>query len=63
MKAFKWAVALLVTFVFGTSLSAQEIEEDIVFSNPYKNSVDIVISTVVIEVQSTGLSLYCISRA
>ena len=40
MKAFKWAVALLVTSVFGTSLSAQEIDEVVVYSNPYKKSVD-----------------------
>tara|TARA_A100001015_G_scaffold161349_1_gene179363 strand:+ start:557 stop:2617 length:2061 start_codon:yes stop_codon:yes gene_type:complete len=46
MKAFKWAVVLLLTSVFETSLSAQEIDEIIVYSNPYKKSVDKVISTV-----------------
>ena len=46
MKAFKWAVVLLLTSVFETSLSAQEINEIIVYSNPYKKSVDKVISTV-----------------
>ena len=46
MKAFKWAVVLLLTYVFETSLSAQEIDEIIVYSNPYKKSVDKVISTV-----------------
>ncbi len=46
MKAFKWAVALLVISVFGTSLSAQEIDEVVVYSNPYKQSVYKVISTV-----------------
>ena len=46
MKAFKWAVVLLLTSVFETSLLAQEINEIIVYSNPYKKSVDKVISTV-----------------
>ena len=46
MKAFKWAVVLLLISVFETSLSAQEIDEIIVYSNPYKKSVDKVISTV-----------------
>ena len=46
MKAFKWAVALLVTSVFGTSLSAQEIDEVVVYSNPFLKSIDEVISTV-----------------
>ena len=46
MKAFKWAVALLITSVFASSLSAQEVDEVVVYSNPYKKSVDKVISTV-----------------
>ena len=40
MKAFKWAVVLLLASVFETSLLAQEINEIIVYSNPYKKSVD-----------------------
>ena len=46
MKAFKWAVALLVISVFVTSVSANEIDEVVVYSNPFLKSIDEVISTV-----------------
>ena len=46
MKAFKWALALLVTSMFGTNLSAQETDEVVVYSNPFSKSIDEVISTV-----------------
>jgi iron complex outermembrane receptor protein len=46
MKAFIRAVALLTISVFVTHLSAQEIDEVVVYSNPFSKSIDEVISTV-----------------